>query len=151
MTGSSITTCTNSDWGADLETCHFQMGFYLKFVNGKFLWNSYLQKTTALSSIEAEYMALSDCTHQVIWIKQMFGGLRYNVKPTSICGNHQGSIFMANNPITECCTKHMYPNPLPLCMQCCYQPAHRELLYQRDWQPCQYVHQEPQICQIQAV
>jgi len=71
----SITTCTNSDWSADPETHHSQMGFYLKLVNGIFLWNSHLQKTTALSSTEAEYMALSDCAHQVIWIKQMFGEL----------------------------------------------------------------------------
>jgi len=75
--------------------------------NGIFLWNSHLQKTTALSSTKAEYMALSDCARQVIWIKQMFGELGYNLKPISICGNNQGSIFMANNPITERCTKHI--------------------------------------------
>jgi len=55
-------------------------------------------------------MALSDCVHQVIWIKQMFGELGYNLKPIPICGNNQGSIFMANNPITERHTKH-----IPIC------------------------------------
>jgi len=68
-TRSSITACTDSDWDADPETRHSQMGFYLKLANGIFLWNSHLQKTAALSSTEAEYMALSDCACQVIWIK----------------------------------------------------------------------------------
>jgi len=52
-------------------------------------------------------MALSDCTCQVVWIKQMFGELEYNLKSIPICGNNQGSIFMANNPITECRIKHI--------------------------------------------
>ena len=107
MTGSGITACTDSDWGADPETCHFQMGFYLKLANGIFFWNSHLQKTTALSSTEAEYMALSNCVCQVIWIKQMFGKLQVGYP---ICGYNQGFIFMANNPITERRTKH-----IPIC------------------------------------
>ena len=47
MTGSSITACTNSDWGGDPETWHSQMELYLKLVNSIFLWNSHLQKTSA--------------------------------------------------------------------------------------------------------
>jgi len=38
-TGSSITTCTDSDWGADPETHHSQTGFYLQLANGICLWN----------------------------------------------------------------------------------------------------------------
>jgi len=63
-TGSSITACTDSDWSANPETHQFQTGFYLKLANGIFLWNSHLQKTTALSSTEAEYMTLSNCACQ---------------------------------------------------------------------------------------
>ena len=106
-TKSSITTCTNSDWGTDPEACHFQMGFYLKLVDSIFLWNSHLQKTTAFSSTEAKYMSLGNCAWQVIWNKQMFGKPEYNLKPIPICGNNQDSIFMTNNPITEHCTKHI--------------------------------------------
>jgi len=86
-TGNGITTSTNSDWNADPETYHSQMGFYLKLANGIFLWNSHLQKTTALSSTEANYMALSDYACQIIWIKQMFGKLEFNLKSNSICGD----------------------------------------------------------------
>jgi len=72
-TGSSITACINSDWNADPETRHSQTGFYLKLVNGIFLWNFHLQKATALSSTKAEYMALSDCMCRSCGLKKCFG------------------------------------------------------------------------------
>jgi len=31
------------------------------------------QKTVALSSTEAEYMVLSDCSHQVVWMHTLMG------------------------------------------------------------------------------
>jgi hypothetical protein len=77
-------------------------------VNGVFLWNFHLQKTTALSSTEAEYMALSDCSRQVIWIKQMFEEIRYNLAPSPICGDNQGLLFIAQNPVTEQHSKHIH-------------------------------------------
>ena len=107
-TGKGIIACTDSDWGQDKITGHSQTGFYLKLVNGVFLWNSHLQKTTALFSTEAEYMALSDCSHQVIWIKQMFEEIRYKLAPIPICGDNQGSLFIAQNPVTKQHSKHIH-------------------------------------------
>jgi len=72
-TGSGIIACTNSDWGADSETHHSQTGFYLKLANGIFLWNSHLQTSTALSSTETEYMALSDCVCRSYGLKKCLG------------------------------------------------------------------------------
>ena len=37
----------------------------------------------------------------------MFGKIGFNLLPLSICGDNQGSIFMGNNPVTECHTKHI--------------------------------------------
>jgi hypothetical protein len=106
--GKGIIVCTDSDWGQDKITGHSQTGFYLKLANRVFLWNSHLQKTTARSSTEAEYMALSDCSRQVIWIKQMFEEIRYNLAPIPICGDNQGSLFIAQNPVTEQHSKHIH-------------------------------------------
>ena len=105
--GKGIIACTDSDWGQDKVTSHSQTGFYLKFADGVFLWNSHLQKTTALSSMEAEYMALSDCTRQAIWIHQMMEELGYHLGPIPVCGDNQGSLFIAQNPVTEKRSKHI--------------------------------------------
>ena len=84
-----------------------QTGFYLKLADGLISWTSRAQKTIAYSSTEAEYMALSDCARQVTWIRSLLGELGYKLKAIPICGDNQGSIFMASNPVTEPRSKHI--------------------------------------------
>ena len=74
---------------------------------GLISWTSRAQKTIALSSTEAEYMALSDCSRQVVWMHTLMGELGYNLKPVPISGDNQGSIFIASNPVTEKRSKHI--------------------------------------------
>ena len=52
-------------------------------------------------------MALSDCSRQVVWIRTLLSEIGYNLKAIPICGDNQGSIFMASNPITERRSKHI--------------------------------------------
>ena len=105
--GAGLTACTNLDWGSDPTSCLLQTGFYLKLADGLISWTSCVQKTIAYSSTEAEYMALSNCTHQVTWIWNLLGELGYKLNAIPICSDNQGSIFMASNPITEPCSKHI--------------------------------------------
>ena len=72
-----------------------------------FSWVSKTQRTVALSSTEAEYMALSDCSRQCVWIHSILLELSYNFGPIQICADNQSSIFMANNPITKSRNKHI--------------------------------------------
>ena len=37
----------------------------------------------------------------------LFWELGYNLAPTPICGNNQGSIFIGSNPVQEWWTKHI--------------------------------------------
>ena len=105
--GAGLTTCTNSDWGSDPTSRLLQTGFYLKLADGLISWTSRTQKTIAYSSTEAEYMALSDCARQVTWIRSLLGEISYKLNAIPICGDNQGSIFMASNPITEPHSKHI--------------------------------------------
>ena len=74
---------------------------------GLISWTSCAQKTVVLSSIEAEYMVLSDCSCQVVWMHTLLGELGYHLKAIPICGDNQGSIFIASNPVTEKRSKHI--------------------------------------------
>jgi len=65
------------------------------------------QRTVALSSTEAEYMVLSDCSCQCIWIHSLLNKLGYNFGAIHVNGDNQGSIFMAKNPVTESQNKHI--------------------------------------------
>ena len=52
-------------------------------------------------------MALSDCSRQCVWVHQLLKELGYYVKPIQISGDNQGSIFIAQNPVTEKRSKHV--------------------------------------------
>jgi hypothetical protein len=106
-TGQGLSACTDSDWASDPNGRKSQTGYFLKLANGLISWTSRAQKTIALSSTEAEYMALSDCSRQVAWMHTLLGELGYNLKPIPICGDNQGSIFIASNPVTEKRSKHI--------------------------------------------
>ena len=83
------------------------IGLLSKVSNGIFSWNSHAQKSIALSSTEAEYMSLSDTSRQLVWIRTLFKELGINLGSIPLCGNNQGSIFLASNPVQEKQIKHI--------------------------------------------
>ena len=105
--GIGLYAFVDSDWGSDPNTRRSQTGFILKLAGGVFSWTSRTQKTVAHSSTDAEYMALSDCSHQVVWIRTLLGELDYKLTPTEITSDNQGAIFNASNPVTEKQSKHI--------------------------------------------
>ena len=105
--GLGLTACTDSDWASDPNSRRSQTGFFLKLAGGIFSWTSRAQKTIAHSATEAEYMALSDCSRQVVWIRSLLSEIGYKLKAVPICGDNQGSIFMSSNPVTEARSKHI--------------------------------------------
>jgi hypothetical protein len=58
--GEGLQAYTDSDWAADEIKCRSTTGYFATMASGSVCWQSCLQKTVALSSTEAEYMALSD-------------------------------------------------------------------------------------------
>ncbi|KAJ3006097.1 hypothetical protein NUW54_g4064 [Trametes sanguinea] len=105
--GLGISACTDSDWGSDPSTRRSQTGYFLKLAGGVFSWQSRAQKTVAHSSTEAEYMAISDCSHQVVWIRNLMSEIGYQPGPIPIAGDNQGLLFMGSNPVTESRSKHI--------------------------------------------
>ena len=98
---------TDSDWASDPIKRRSVTGFFFKLANGIISWQSRSQKTVALSSTEAEYMALSDCSRQAVWIKSIFDELGMPIGTVPIAGDNQGSIFISSNPIQERRSKHI--------------------------------------------
>jgi hypothetical protein len=98
---------TDSDWAANKIQRQSVTGYFFKLADGIISWCSHAQKTVALSLTEAEYMALSDCSHQAVWIKTMIKELGIWLKAVPVYDDNQGSIFTASNPVQESRTKHI--------------------------------------------
>ena len=94
---------TDSDWASDEDNRRSQTGYFIKIADAVVVWNSHKQTTIALSSTEAEYMALCDCCKQVIWVQNLFNelGVKFVKHTTSIVGDNQGSLFIASNPVAD--------------------------------------------------
>ena len=105
--GQGILACTDSDWASDPLNCQSQSSYFIKMAKELISWTSRAQKTVALSSTEAEYMALSNCSHQVVWMHTLLGELSYHLSAIPICSDNQGSIFITSNPVTEKRLKHI--------------------------------------------
>ena len=92
---------TDSDWAANKIKCQLITGYFFKLANGIFSWHTHCQKTVALSSTEAKYMAMSDCSQQAMWIKTLLSELGLMLDAIPIYGDNQGSIFIGSNPVQE--------------------------------------------------
>ena len=97
----------DSDWASDPDSHQSHTGWIIKLAGGVFSWTSRQQKNITYSSTEAEYVATNDCARQAVWIRNILGEMGYNIKPFPICVDNQGAIFMASNPITKYCNKHV--------------------------------------------
>ena len=81
---------TDSDWAADQIKRRSTTGFFATLASGIICWQSRLQKTVVLSSTEAEYMALSDTSHQIKWIQSLLGELSSALKCIPVNADNQG-------------------------------------------------------------
>ena len=71
-------------------------------------WRSKKQTCVALSTAEAEYIALSAATQEALWMRQLLTNLSVNVeKPITIYEDNQSAIAMSKNPQFHGRSKHI--------------------------------------------
>lgn len=72
-------------------------------------WRSKKQRTVALSSTEAEYMALTEAIQEAVWLKAFLFelGEMKSDEAVKIYEDNQGSIALAKNPEFHKRTKHI--------------------------------------------
>ena len=98
---------TDSDWAANPDDRKSITGYVLFLANSPVSWLTRRQKTVALSSTEAEYMAMSDTTQQISWIKSLLGEIHFSIPKVLLYYDNQGAIFLATNPAQKQCSKHI--------------------------------------------
>jgi hypothetical protein len=99
---------SDSDYGGDEDTFRSTTGYMFTFGGGVVSWNSRLQPTVALSSSEAEYMALSATVQEAVHLRQLLSDLGHEQpRSTTIYEDNQSCIAMANNPVNHARTKHI--------------------------------------------
>ena len=98
----------DSDWGNDKETRNSVTGFIIFLEQVPIVWKSRSQRTVALSSTEAEYIAVTDAAKEIKFIVQIFESIGLKIKkPININVDNTGAIFMSENNSATARTKHI--------------------------------------------
>lgn len=103
-----ITGYSDSDHAGDLDSRRSTTGFVFQLGSSAISWCSRLQPTVALSSTEAEYMALTEAINEAIHLRHIFNDLQLPQSgPTVIFEDNQGALKLACNPMHHRKTKHI--------------------------------------------
>ena len=107
-TPEAIIGYSDADWAGDVKDRHSTSGNVFLLGGGAITWSSRKQSSVALSTLEAEHMALSIATQEAIWLRQLQEELGVTESgPTLIYEDNQGAISMAKNPVFHKRTKHV--------------------------------------------
>lgn len=99
---------SDADWGSNTDDRRSVSGVLINIGKAPVVFKSKYQRTVALSSAEAEYMALSLCTQEVLWARAMLKDMgQEQVGGTQIWEDNQGAIALANNAGYHARTKHV--------------------------------------------
>lgn len=99
---------SDSDLAGDLDD-RKSTGGMVFYINGSLVsWGSYKQRTVALSSCEAEYMAAATAACQVIWLESIINEITGNkLKSATLFVDNKSTIALMKNPVHHGCSKHI--------------------------------------------
>ena len=100
---------SDSDWASDEDHRKSYTGYVFIICGGAVLWSTHKQSTVAFSSMESEYMALSDAAREALARKQHFCELQIpsGQKPVTILSDSQSALDICENPARYRQAKHI--------------------------------------------
>ena len=97
-----------SDWAGDLDDRKSTSGYIFQLSGAAISWTSKKQACVALSTAEAEYIALASAAQEAVWVRQLLTDLRSDPEEaTRIYEDNQAAICLAKNPQFYGRTKHI--------------------------------------------
>lgn len=96
----------DSDYASDSDR-KSQSGIIFMMSEGAICWNSTKQKIIALSSTEAEFIALTQALQEAQWLRMLLDELHFNIGTPQILCDNTSTIKIATNNNYSARTKHI--------------------------------------------
>eukprot|EP00873_Tetraselmis_striata_P042410 jgi/Tetstr1/462674/TSEL_007640.t1 len=98
----------DADWAGDVVSRRYTTGFVFMLCGAAVSWKSQLQATVALSTAEAEYMALCAAVCEALFLRELLRELCCaQSEATVILEDNQSCIALTRNPMTHGRSKHI--------------------------------------------
>ncbi|XP_035210361.1 secreted RxLR effector protein 161-like [Stegodyphus dumicola] len=107
-TGKPLIAFVDAYWASNVDDRKSYTGFVYILTGSAISWESQKQRSVALSSTEAEYMALSEAAKETVYLRDFLKELGYNIEhPTTIYCDNQGAQKITKNSVFHSRTKHI--------------------------------------------
>lgn len=104
---SELVGYVDADWGNDIVDRRSYSGVCFVLCGGAISWSSRKQKSVALSSTEAEYMAITEACTEAIYLRNILLEISDNIYTVNIFNDNQGALKLSANSVFHNRTKHI--------------------------------------------
>jgi hypothetical protein len=98
---------TDADMAGDIDSRKSTSRYLITYSGGAVSWQSRLQKCVVLSTIEAEYIAITEAAKELLWIKKFLQELGLQQERYLLYCNSQSAIHLSKNSTFHSRSKHI--------------------------------------------
>jgi hypothetical protein len=104
----TVQAYADADWAGDLDSRKSRTGYIVQLNDSVVMWSSKLQSSTALSSTEAEYLALSSVTTDILWLRNFLKEMGFEqTSPSIVFQDNKSCIDIASSAKQHSGVKHI--------------------------------------------
>ena len=104
----TIVAFSDADYAGDVDTRRSTSWFVFILNGAAVTWSSRRQNCVALSTMESEYIAASEASREVVWLRRLLDqiGIRQEI-PTILNCDNKSAIALSHNPEHHTRSKHI--------------------------------------------
>ena len=105
-----LTAYVDADWAASLEDRKSISGYVIYLFNQIISWRTIKQKSISLSTMESEYVAISEAAKELLWLKRILqecAPLGCAIGTPTIYSDSQAAIAFTNSRIENARNRHI--------------------------------------------
>ena len=103
----SVVGYVDSDYVGDMDDRRSTTGYVFTLAGGPICWKSTVQSIVALSTTEAEYMAVAEAAKEALWLTGLVKELGIEQGGVELHCDSQSAIYLAKNQVYHARTKHI--------------------------------------------
>uniref|UniRef100_A0A2N9EPJ3 CCHC-type domain-containing protein n=1 Tax=Fagus sylvatica TaxID=28930 RepID=A0A2N9EPJ3_FAGSY len=103
----SVVEYVDADYAGEVDDRRSTTGYVFTLSGGPICWKSTLQSIVAMSTTEAEYMAVAEAAKEALWLKGLVKELGLNQGGVQMHCDSQSAIYLAKNQVYHARTKHI--------------------------------------------